>query len=965
MTSDYWARVKEIFAEALDTQVGARETFVREACRDDDALLQDVLKLLEGHSRANGTLSQPLFPLALGEQAEQPPRFSPSQLVNGRFRIIRLIARGGMGDVYEAEDLQLGVSVALKTIRPDIAADERVLELFKNEIQSARRVTHPNVCRIYDIAQHSEPVAGKSDEVTIFFTMELLAGETLSRHLKEKGPFSRDEALPLIRQLAGALQAAHEAGVIHRDFKPGNVILTSSPAGEPRPVVTDFGLAVPRTLKGGKPLPGAAGGTPAYMAPEQSNGGEVTTATDVYALGLVIAEIIGAKRPGGVRRPAGASGEATLSSPAASRSRENLQLPSTCRSWEQELLRCLEFDPAERHSRPMAVAEALAGKNPRHHLWTRHRVVTIASGVLLAVLSLTALFAQRFSLWRPLNPTTFRKLGPVEDTVELLNVSPDGRYFALVDLLTGNLGLRDIGRGVTRQLTNRAKSPQQAQALSAVFSPDGNRIAYSWVQDEVAELRIIDTTTGQDLLLVSDPKVRFYWADDWSRNGRELLSHLQWRDASNQIEVVSIPDSTVTFPLPRGPSSNIGFTPDGGHIVFSATQGTREFESDVFEVSIYGGPVTTLVKNPADDNLIGFSPDGGKLIFSSDREGALGIWAVDFTGDSTQGEPVPLAHNLGRPNWLGLARDGTLYYTIATDSFDVYSAEIDVAKGTLVSRPEKVVKRFRGSFRFPSWSANGNRLSFVSSLAGMDQIWIYYRETGELHQLPLQLAAFRRPQWDPSGDRIFVEGSDGNGHAGIFRVDTNTGEAKIAIDGAALNGNLGAWARDGQTIYDRFADGTGGLFRMNITTLQRKSLFVPPPGVNLGLEYSENLTLSPDERTLAFQARQPAAGTSALMLVPTSGGPARPLLTIKQPEAFLFGSFAWTADSRQVLAVRTRSMDSELWLVPVDGGSPKKIDFPNMRIVQLRMNPDGKTIAFTSGEASGEVWVAENLLPSN
>src|SRR5713226_933892 len=172
METDRWARVKEIFTEALDQSPDAREAFVHGACGADGPLLQDVLKLLDGHSRANGTLSQPFFPLALGEQPEQPPRFAPSMLVAQRFRIIRLIARGGMGEVYEAEDLQLGVHGALKTIRPDIAADERVLDLFKNEIQTARRVTHPNVCRIYDLAQHIEQAPGGREQVTIFLTME-------------------------------------------------------------------------------------------------------------------------------------------------------------------------------------------------------------------------------------------------------------------------------------------------------------------------------------------------------------------------------------------------------------------------------------------------------------------------------------------------------------------------------------------------------------------------------------------------------------------------------------------------------------------------------------------------------------------------------------------------------------------------------------------------------------------------
>ena len=207
---------------------------------------------------------------------------------------------------------------------------------------------------------------------------------------------------------------------------------------------------------------------------------------------------------------------------------------------------------------------------------------------------------------------------------------------------------------------------------------------------------------------------------------------------------------------------------------------------------------------------------------------------------------------------------------------------------------------------------------------------------------------------------MFVEGSDRSGRSGIFRVDANTGDAEIAIDNLVLDGGEGVWAKDGHTLFNRFNDPKSGLFRIDIPTGLRQVLYKPPPNTDLGLE---NLALSPDEQTLAFQTRQPNSRTASLMLMPTAGGPVQRLLTITQPETFIFGSFAWTADSKQVLAARTRDKTSELWLVPVDGSDPRQVDFPSMRVFQMRMNPDGRTIAFASGEAAGEVWVAENLLP--
>ena len=956
MESAHWARVKEIFTQALDRPPETRDAFVRQVCGSERAVIQEVLKLLTSHGQASRALSQPLFPLAVAELAEQPPRFSPLMIVARRFRIIRLIARGGMGDIYEAEDLELRVRVALKTIRPDIAQDERVLELFKNEIQAARRVTHPNVCRIYDLAQHVAETGEADGETTLFLTLELLAGLTLSEHLKTHGPFSLEAALPLIRQLASALQAAHEAGVIHRDFKPGNVILTPGAGGRMHVTVTDFGLAVVRAQAQVQSLPSAAGGTPAYMAPEQVHG-EVTTATDVYALALVIAEMVGARV-----QPARASRLKTILHPSSTASSVTLRLPPAFRHWEPVLLSCLESDPAQRCSRPMAVAEALTAGRRGLGGWSRPTTLATAAG-LIVLLGLSALIAQRYSEWNTTNPVTFRKLGPDDDKVSLWRPSPDGHYFAVTDWRTGNLGLRDINTGEIRLLTKEAKSSAERQILSAAFSPDGNRIAYTWSSPNGnSELHVIDRYSREDALLVRDPALTLCDVEDWSPDGGRILARFTWKDSS-QIAVISVRDRSIVFPQPKGRYGNMVFAPDGAHVVFSGPRSSEDVESDIVEVPIYGGPVTTLIEDPANDRTIGFSRDGRRLIFSSDRKGTYGVWAVALSGNAAQGEPVELAHDLGRASPIGLTDDGKLYYTVATNSVDVYTAEIDVATGRLLSAPNNVVKRFRGSFRFPTWSPDRSRLSLISSLDSGPQIWIYSRESHQIRAIEPRLATFARPQWDPSGDRIFVTGSDRSGRSGIFRVDVQSGDTKMAIDKETLNGMEGVWARDGRTLFDRFGDARGGkagLFRMDVQTGQRLVLYRPPADGDLGLE---NLALSPDESTLAFQLRKQASGASSLMLVPAAGGPPRQLLQIMKPESFLFGSFAWTPDSKQILAVRTRNNTSELWLVPVDGGNPRKVEFPSMRIVQLRMSSDGRTIAFVSGDASGEVWVAENLLP--
>ena len=209
----------------------------------------------------------------------QPVRFEPGHRLGKRYRIVALIGRGGMGEVYRADDLELGQSVALKFLPERIASNPEALQRFRNEVRTARQVTHANVCRIHDIAE---------EDGHVFLIMEHVDGEDLDSLLRRIGRPSRDKAIEIARQLCAGVAAAHQAGVLHRDLKPGNVMLD----GRGRVRITDFGLAgLAKDLE-------RAGidGTPAYMAPEQLAGRGVSTRSDVYSLGLVLYELFTGKR---------------------------------------------------------------------------------------------------------------------------------------------------------------------------------------------------------------------------------------------------------------------------------------------------------------------------------------------------------------------------------------------------------------------------------------------------------------------------------------------------------------------------------------------------------------------------------------------------------------------------------------------------------------------------------------------
>ena len=271
-------------------------------------------------------------------------RFLPGRLLASRYRIIALLGKGGMGEVYRADDLTLGQPVALKFLPQEASQDENLLERFRNEVRIARRISHPNVCRVYDV--------GEVDGNT-FFTMEYVDGEDLASLLRRIGRLPQDKALDIARQLCAGLAAAHSKGVLHRDLKPANIMLD----GRGQVVMTDFGLA---GLTGQIQGADIRSGTPAYMAPEQLAGKEVTAQSDLYSLGLVLYEIFTGKRAFTTEALTAIvrGGEATPPSKPSS------VVKDLDPSIERVILRCLEPEARVRPTSALSVAGALPGGDP-------------------------------------------------------------------------------------------------------------------------------------------------------------------------------------------------------------------------------------------------------------------------------------------------------------------------------------------------------------------------------------------------------------------------------------------------------------------------------------------------------------------------------------------------------------------------------------------------------------------------
>jgi len=407
MTPELWKRLKPLYEAALETSGEQRAQFIAEACKDDALLKNELEKLLQSNTESTFPLENPLIRLN-NLFRENSKTLSVGQVLLQRFQIVRHLGSGGMGDVYEALDLHLQKGrIALKVIRPSIAQNPAILIRFKSEVILARKISGPNVCRIHEFF---EPTEQSEVDCLAFLTMEFLEGTTLSDRI-EAGLVPLGEASNIAMQLCAALQSIHGAGVIHRDLKPRNIMLVPDNGAE-RAVVMDFGLAhavsgASLTEKARNTVPGTIMGTPEYMAPEQFEGREVTPATDIYALGLVLYELVTGKRMYAASTPFA----------AAVRRGRRPDAPSSMRhgvppAWDDVIAKCLEFDAELRYHSVDEVIDAL--KQHKLVIWRFHQGqrISLTRGSLIAI-TCSALLILAFAGWLAARDALAYHMSPV------------------------------------------------------------------------------------------------------------------------------------------------------------------------------------------------------------------------------------------------------------------------------------------------------------------------------------------------------------------------------------------------------------------------------------------------------------------------------------------------------------------------------------------------------------------------
>lgn len=810
MKPERWKQVDELLEAALECPETERASFLDRACSGDEDLRRELESLLISDGQAETFIETPPARVAADFFTDQQRKPGKGDRI-GHYEILGQIGSGGMGEVYLAQDTRLARKVALKLLPPSLTADAQLRARFFREAQLASALDHPNVCTIHEVGQSSGH---------LFIAMQYVEGVNL-KHLIASRPLKLDALLSISLQIADALAAAHDQGIIHRDIKSNNIIITSR--GQVR--VLDFGLAKLMDDRGREVADaeseltrtGAVMGTPNYMSPEQARGERVDHRSDIFSLGVVIYEMASGEVPF-KKKSSAETMNAVINEPHTPVTGFNVEVPAELSA---AIDRALSKDPATRYQsigemlvdlRHVGRTVGLLGSSdsqgavipyvrlgrhsPSRWMWG------MAIGLALLAVGLW-FFSLRPAQQPPLPPLQTTPLTSYVGMEILPSFSPDGKQVAFA--WNGEKGdnfdiyVKLVNAGTPHRLTT-----DPAEDSFATWSPDGSHIAFrrhtaesdavylipslSGPERKLADIspRLLGATVGGDGLAFSvDGK--FVAVPDRDSADKPFSITLISTESGEKRQISSSGAGSVGDNTPA-------FSPDGSQLAFSRMSG--QGVEDIYVMRAEGGEPRRLTFDNRDIRDLDWTADGREIVFISNRAGDSGLWRVAASGGTPERLVTAVGYNIGR---LSISRRGDrLVYAQHFGDTNIWRVEMPRAKGT-AGAPTMLISSSKADSA-PQYAPDGKRIAFRSDRSGSFEIWACETDGSN----PVQLTNFSGPQagspcWSPDGKQIVFEASP-EGNPDIFVISADGGRPRRLTDDPAED-IAPSWSRDGRWIY--------------------------------------------------------------------------------------------------------------------------------------------------------------------
>jgi serine/threonine protein kinase/Tol biopolymer transport system component len=962
-------RIKALMQSALELDPTARASFLDRACAGDVSLRQEVESLIAAQEQATGPVSS-----AHPGKIRTDPRGVDLMAVIGRsighYKVLAFLGRGGMGEVYLAQDTRLGRKVALKLLPTSLRNDDDRLRRFEREARSASALSHPNVCVIHEI--------GETDDERPYIAMEYIEGETLRRRFA-RGPLTLSDAIDIARQTASALAAAHDAGVVHRDIKPENVMLRRDGYVK----VLDFGLAkLTERYEAGSDSEaptfhifsthsGLLIGTTNYLSPEQARRQEVDERADIWSLGVVLYEMVTGHMPFTGDTPSHVIVAILESEPGPL----TQFLPATPPELDWIVKKALRKDRDRRYQtikeflsdldemkQKLDESGASAGQQTskvqappvtRHssaldsisQSLRRPRVSIAFFSIAMALVGLIGwLIVQRVrnrpaSLLQNLEVVKLTNSGNVADAA----ISPDGKYVVYVadELGKQSLWVRHVPTASSVMIA--AADDVRYQGLS--YSRDSNYIYYvRQEKDQVGALYKVPVVgTGATRKLASHVDSAVTFSPDGQRlafvrvgpSTRKLI--IAGIDGSAEQELLS-GDKTEAFTSPS-------WSPDNTMIAYGVATFDGGFHMTLVAITVNGGAQTIISSRRwySIKRLSWLGDNSGLVVDASEQPyGLFQLWHVSYPGDQAE----RITNDLSNYPALGSTANADALVTVKSDQ----STNIWIVRLNDLTRARKLISGV-GNYFGVSWFPDG-QIAYSSMASGNPDIWSINSDGSGQKQLTANNGANYHPAVSPDGHYIAFTCYQG-GHFNICRMDADGSNPTHLTQGDGAS--FPNWSRDGQWIYyDVLASGSASLWKVRADG-QASMSFTD--------RYSTGPVLSPDGLWISCTYRDDQAASLRYAVIPSGGG--APVKLFGSPDPNRQRMARWTPDNQALLYVDTHDGASNVWLQSLKGNEPKPVtSYESDRIFDFDLSPDGKQLVITRGTTVSDVVLIRGLKKS-